>query len=151
MTSTEKDKRRAYSMTEIILGNAALIGWILLGAAACWLFNFFAALGFTALAGFLVYYKLGKKGCLSCYLCKTCTIGMGKLPDLFFAKNGTSNVNRKALTIFPFVYLLLSAVPVVLVSVSIGQELSAYKLVLLALLLLFSVYTGLVRRKNLFG
>ena len=107
MTTNESasKNRREYSMTQIILGNAAIIAWILLGTVACGLFNLLGALGFFALAAFLIYYELGKKGCLSCYLCKTCTIGMGKLPDFFFAKTGTFNVNRKALRLFPYVYI----------------------------------------------
>jgi hypothetical protein len=148
MAPKEKEKRM-YTKSEIIFGNLAIIIWILLGTAACWLFNVFGAVGFLALSGFLVYYELGKKGCLSCYYCKTCTIGMGKLPDVFFTKAGTENLNRKALKLFPYVYLLMAPVPTVLISVSIFQEYSVFKLTLLAALLAFSVFSGMIRRKIL--
>jgi hypothetical protein len=101
-------EKRDYTVSELILGNAAVITWIVLGSVACSLFNVFVGLGFFALTAFLVYYRIGKKGCLSCFYCKTCTIGFGKLFDVFFTKRGTENLNRKAMKLFPFVYLLLA-------------------------------------------
>ncbi len=142
--------KREYSKTEIVLGNITIIIWMLVGTAACWLFSPLAAVGFFGLAAFLVYYELGKKGCLNCYYCKICTIGMGKLPEFFFAKTGTANVNGKALKLFALVYVLLSVVPAALLFVSIAQEIATYKIALLILLLTFSVYTGIIRRKTLF-
>ncbi len=79
-------KKREYTKTELVFGNFAILVWILLGTAACWLIFSFGAIIFLAFAGFLVFYELGKKGCVSCFFCKTCTIGMGKLPELFFTK-----------------------------------------------------------------
>jgi len=61
-----------------------IILWIGLGAAALGLFNIFAAIGFFALTAFLIFFEIGKHGCVTCYYCKTCTIGMGKLPEFFF-------------------------------------------------------------------
>ncbi len=141
--------RREYSKSEFFLGNSAIIMWISLGAAAFGLYYPPISLAFFAIVAFLIFYELGKHGCVTCYYCKTCTIGMGKLPELFFMKGGTANVNRKALKLFPFVYVLLSLVPIPLVAFSIIQEMAISKVVLLAALLAFSFYTGIVRRKNL--
>ncbi len=138
-----------YSKKRLILGNLAIILWIGLGALSCTLFYPLAALLFFGLAAFLVFYELGKHGCVTCFYCKTCTIGMGKLPELFFGKNGTANVNRRALKVFPFVYLLLSAVPIILTVISFFEEATAYKATLLATILAFSLYTGIVRAKIL--
>ena len=132
-------KTKEYSKWELIFGNFAIIIWIVLGAFSCWLFYPLSAIGFFALAAFLVFFELGKHGCQTCYYCKTCTIGMGKLPELFFTKNGTANVNKKALKLFPFVYLFLSLVPLVLAVVSTLQDFSAFKFLLVTLLLLFSI------------
>jgi len=148
MAATEKPKR-VYTKPELFIGNGFVVAWILLGAVVCWIFNLFAAVGFLALAGFLVFYELGKKGCLSCYYCQTCTIGMGKLPDLFFTKTGMENLNRKARKLFPYVFLLLSVVPIALAIISIFLELSIFKLALLAALIVFSVVSGVARRKVL--
>jgi hypothetical protein len=143
--------RKEYSKSELYLGNLRNILGIALGALSCDLFYPLAALGFFALVVFLIFFELGKHGCVTCYYCKSCTVGMGKLPELFFRKGGTANVNRRALKLFPFVYLLLSALPAALLIVSLFQGMSLYKVALLAAVLAFSVYTGAVRRKTLLG
>ncbi len=140
--------RREYSKSEFFFGNSAIILWISLGAASVGLYYPLLSLAFFTLVAFLIFYELGKHGCVTCYYCKTCTIGVGKLPELFFRRGGTANVNRKALKLFPFVYILLSFVPVSLAAFSIIQEMTFSKVVLLALLLMFSLYTGIVRRKS---
>jgi hypothetical protein len=144
-------QKREYSKTELVLGNGAIFVWILVGAASCWLFSPLATIAFLALASFLVFYELGKKGCVSCFLCKTCTIGMGKLPDLFFTKTTLENlnINRKAVKLFPFVYLCLSVVPIVFTAVSMLMHYSIYSVMILIVLIGFSVFTGVIRRKML--
>jgi hypothetical protein len=146
---TAGSHRKDYSKAELILGNLAIILWIGLGALSCALFNPLTAVLFFGLATFLVFYELGKHGCVTCYYCKTCTIGIGKLPELFFREAGTANVNRRALRLFPFTYLLLSALPLTLIVISSFKETTVYKVVLLASILAFSVYTGIIRRKTL--
>lgn len=74
---------------------------------------------------------------------------MGKLPDLFFRQAGTANVNRRALRLFPFIYLILSMLPILLIVVSFFQRITMFKFALLAAILAFSVYTGIVRGKTL--
>lgn len=145
--------KREYTKSQLIFGNLAVAAWILLGAASCWLFSPFAALGFLALASFLVFYKLGKKGCVNCFWCKTCTIGMGKLSYLFYTKTSIEdlNINRKALKLFPYVYLLLSVVPIAITAVSIIQSFAVYSVVLLLVLVTLSVLTGSLRRNLLIG
>ena len=144
-------QKREYSKTELVLGNGAIFVWILFGAASCWLFSPFASIAFLALASFLVFYELGKKGCVSCFLCKTCTIGMGKLPDLFFTKETIENlnINKKGVKLFPFVYLCLSVVPIIFSAVSIFLHYTIFSAMILIVLIGFSVFTGIVRRKML--
>ena len=149
MTAEEGRYRKEYSKSELIFGNLAIILWIGLGALSCALFYPLSAILFFGVAAFLIFYELGKHGCVTCYYCKTCTIGIGKLPELFFKKAGTANVNRRALKLFPFTYLLLSALPIALIVISIFQETAVYKVVLLASVLAFSVYTGIIRRRVL--
>ncbi len=146
MENTQR-KTKDYSKSELIFGNLSIVLWILLGAYSCWLLYPLSSIVFIALASFLVFFELGKHGCQTCYYCKTCTIGIGKLPELFFRKAGTANVNKKAMKLFPYVYLLLSLVPIVLYVVSIMQTLAVLKILTLALLLSFSIYSGVIRRK----
>jgi hypothetical protein len=144
-------EKKDYATSELILGNAAVIAWIVLGTVACSLVNIFVGLVFFALSAFLVYYRLGKKGCLSCFYCKTCTIGFGKLFDLFFTKDGTENVNRKALKLFPYVYLLLAVVPIAFIVVSaLTQQFAILQLSLLVPIVVFSGFSAYARRRNLF-
>jgi hypothetical protein len=140
-------KTKDYSKSELIFGNLAIVLWILLGAYSCYLIYPLSAIGFAALASFLVFFELGKHGCQTCYLCKTCTIGIGKLPELFFRKAGTANVNKKAMKLFPLVFLLLSLVPIILFVISIIQTMTFLKILTLALLLSFSIYSGAIRKK----
>jgi hypothetical protein len=147
---TAAKEKREYTKTELYLGNLVVITWILVGATVCMLFNVFAGLAFAAVLGFLIYYEIGKKGCVSCFYCKTCTIGIGKMFDVFFTKRGKENVNRKALKLFPFVYVLISVVPIVLVLIAIAEQFTVLKLALLVGLLVFSTVSGLgVARRTL--
>jgi hypothetical protein len=142
-------KTKEYSKFELIFGNLAIILWIVSGAMSFWFFYPLVAIVFFISAAFLVFYELGKHGCSTCYYCKTCTIGMGKLPELFFAKGGTANVNKRAMKQFPFIYLLLSLVPLVFLVISILETFTIFKIAVLILLLIFSIYSGVVRRKNI--
>jgi hypothetical protein len=141
---------KEYSKFELIFGNLAIILWIVLGTISFWLFHPALAIVFFGLASFLVFYELGKHGCATCYYCKTCTIGIGKLPELFFARGGTANVNKRAMKQFPYIYLLLSLVPIVLIVVSMVETITILKISVLILLLVFSIYTGVIRRKSVF-
>ena len=141
--------KKSCSSAELILGNLAIIGWIGLGAVSCALFYPLCALTFFALSAFLIFFELGKHGCVTCYYCKTCTIGMGTLPELFFRKAGTVNVNKRALKLFPFTYLMLSALPLTLTVISLFQEITIYKVAMLTSVLAFSLYTGMNRRQTL--
>jgi hypothetical protein len=151
MAENTGQNRNDYSKTELFFGNLIIILWIGLGALSCALFYPLTAVLFFGLAAFLVFYELGKHGCVTCYYCKTCTIGMGKLPGLFFRQAGTANVNRRALKLFPMVYLLLSALPMKLIIISFFQKVALYNAVLLAAVLGFSVYSGIIRRQTLRG
>ena len=120
-----------------------------LGAISWGILYFLAGVGYFALLAFLIFFEIGKHGCVTCYYCKTCTIGMGKLPEFFFKPEGTANVNRNAQKIFRLVFILLSFVPISLIVFSIVQEPVFYKIILLAATLVFSLYSGIVRRRTL--
>lgn len=150
MTQTPDSRnQKYYPMPELLLGNLAIAVWIILGSLSFAIYYPLAAIPFIALTAFLVFYKIGKKGCVTCYYCKNCTIGMGKLPSLFFKPEKTANVNVKALKLFPWAFLLMSVVPVVLIAVSLFQEVTAFRVTLLAAVLAFSLYSGFVKRQTL--
>ena len=139
---------KEYSFFELVFGNLVIVLWISLGAISLGLFNSIAATGYFLIVAFLIFYEIGKHGCVTCYYCKTCTIGMGKLPELFFKKKGKANVNKAAMRLFPFAYVLLSLLPIAVVVYSIVQELMILKVVLLAAVLAFSFATGAARLRH---
>ena len=53
------------------------------------------------------------------------------------------------MNLFPFVYLLLSLIPIVLNVVSIIQAVTALKIIAQTMLLSISLYTGAIRRKSM--
>ena len=56
-------------------------------------------------------------------------------------------MNKKALKLFPYVYLLLVAIPLAFTTVSIVQEVALYNLLSFVALVAFSVLTIINRRK----
>jgi hypothetical protein len=118
-----------------------------LGAISCWFFNPLVGWLFLVLALVLVFVILRRLGCNSCYYCKTCTMGFGKLSDLFFGTGTMAGVNSSVRLRLVFVYGLLSIVPLAFLAVSIMQEFAASKIVALLLLLILLFYSG-TRRKS---
>ena len=59
--ATAKKEKIEYTKPQLILGNLAIVVWVLFGTATVWLFNPFAALGFFALSGFLISMNWEKK------------------------------------------------------------------------------------------
>jgi hypothetical protein len=137
-----------YSLFELVFGNLAIIIWISLGAISLGFFNLFASVAYFLIVAFLIFFEIGKHGCVTCYYCKTCTIGIGKLPEFFFRKKGAANVNKAALRLFPIVYALLCVLPGVLIIYSLVQELTIFKMSLLIVILVFSLTTGAARYRN---
>jgi hypothetical protein len=148
---TQTDNRKYYSTSGLLLGNLIVIVWVGLATLSCALFNLWVAFLYLVAVAFLIFYVMGKKGCVTCYYCKNCTIGMGKLPYLFFRRGGTANVNKRALRVFAINYWLLSALPILLIAYSLYQEFTVLKVALLVGILVFSVYTGVLRWRTLAG
>jgi hypothetical protein len=71
MTESNSQNRKNYSLAELILGNGVIVLWIILGALSCALFYPLSGVLFFGVAAFLVFYELGKHGCVTCYFCKT--------------------------------------------------------------------------------
>jgi hypothetical protein len=147
--TADSRNQKYYAMPELLLGNLMIAVWILLSSLSFAIYYPLAAIPFIAVTAFLVFYKIGKKGCVTCYYCKNCTIGMGKLPSLFFKRERTANLNVKALKLFPWTFLLMSAVPVVLIVVSLFQEVTIFRVGLLCAVLAFSAYSGFTKRETL--
>jgi len=131
-----------YSKNLLTFGSFNIALWIVLSAVACWFFNQFLGFLFHISALILIFAILRRHGCSSCYYCKTCTMGFGKLADLFFGSNSMAGVNSSRSLKIIFVYGLLGAVPIGFLVVSFMQEFAVTKIAVLAFLLFFLLYSG---------
>jgi hypothetical protein len=141
------NEAKEYSKTLLTLGNLAIALWIVLSTIACWFFNPILGWLFLVSAFILVFAILRRLGCSSCYYCKSCTMGFGKLADLFFGSGYMAGVNSSLSLKIVFVYGLLGIVPIAFLVVSIMQEVAVTKIAVLAVLLLLLFYSG-SRRKH---
>jgi hypothetical protein len=123
----------------LVLGNLMLVAWVFIAFGGIWFYNqvfSYLLLVFTVAMIFLILRRLG---CSSCYYCKTCTSGFGRLAGAFFGTGYTkkgSVGNRTGL--LSFIYFLLFPLPVALLALSLSTEVSVLKILVLALLLVIS-------------
>lgn len=140
------NEAKEYSKTLLKVSNLAIALWIVLSTVACWFFNPIIGWLFLISAFILIFAILRRLGCSSCYYCKTCTMGFGKLADLFFGSGYMAGVNSSLTLKIIFVHILLGIIPIAFLAVSILQEFAATKIAVLALLLTLLFYSG-SRRK----
>jgi hypothetical protein len=138
--------KRDYSKTLLILGNLGIALWIVLGAIACWFFNPLLGWLFLVSAFMLVFAILRRLGCNSCYYCKSCTSGFGKLADLFFGSGYMAGVKSSTGLKAFFVYGLLGLVPMGFLAVSVVQDFALTKIAVLVFLLLLLLSSGVSKK-----
>ena len=136
------NEAKEYSKTLLTLGNLAIALWIVMSAIACWFFNPLLGWFFLVSAFIMVFVILRRLGCISCYYCKSCTMGFGKLADLLFGSGHMAGVNSSIRLKIVFVYGLLGLVPLIFLAVSIMQEFAIVKIGVLAFLLFLLLYSG---------
>ncbi len=144
--NTISNEAKAYSKGLLTAGNLGIALWVMLGAVACGFFNSILGWLFLVSAFALIFVILRRLGCSSCYYCKSCTMGFGKLADLFFGQGYMAGVNSSLTLKIIFVYILLGIIPIAFLTVSILQEFAVTKIAVLALLLVLLFYSG-SRRK----
>jgi hypothetical protein len=140
--STISNEAKEYSKALLTVGNLGIALWIMLGAVACWFFNPLTGLLFLVAAVALIFAVLRRMGCSSCYYCKSCTMGFGKLADLFFGEGYMAGVKSSLTLKIIFVYILLGVIPIAFITVSVLQDFAATKIAVLALLLVLLLYSG---------
>ena len=143
-----KEDKREYSEKRAVLGNLGLLLWILLGTVAVWFYSPLGAWFFLFFALFAVYGVVRKRLCKSCAYCKACTEGWGKLAELMFGKAELGGLSaRSLLGLIVFVNVLLTIVPAAFDVVSDLQVYVEFKIAVLSLLVLFSIFSGTSKRK----
>jgi hypothetical protein len=146
-----EDGLEQHPLGRIIIGNLAMLIWFTLGTLACWYFYPIFGFVYLVVALILVYVVLRKLVCVNCYYFdKWCGIGWGKLSALMFKKGNFEKFPTSiGLKLAPATYGLLMIVPLILLIVSIIQGFSWYKIIVLVLLLIISLYNGRLGRKVL--
>jgi len=94
------------------LGNFGLLLWVFLASASVTFYNQLYGWLYLIFLFVTVYAILRRLGCSSCYLCKDCTSGFGRLAGIFFGKGYVKKQsvgNRLGWVIV--VYVLLLPVP----------------------------------------
>ena len=132
----------------VIFGNLGLFVWIILDTIAFLLFNITDGAVFLVVTLVLVYGLLNLLGCLRpCYNCIKCTHGMGRLAALYFGKRIFKDYkyNYKLPTAI-FFTLFIGAFPAAFALYSAIQDFTVVKAAVFAVLLAFTVYSGLTWR-----
>ncbi len=131
-----------FSRRLLIGGNLLVLAWILLAFLSVLFYNQWAGWLLFLFDAFMVYAILRRLGCSSCYACKTCTSGFGRIAGAFYG-TGTTKVgsvgNRKGL--LAFIYVLLFPLPAGLLGASLMQEFTLVKVLVLLCLCAVSAFS----------
>ena len=132
----------------VIVGNLAVALWIVLDIIGFLLFNLVAGIVLLLVVVIGIYGILKFLGCLRpCYNCKKCTFGMGRIAVLYFGKRSLKDYSKTyGLPVALFFYILLGPFPAAVSLFSTVESFAILKVVVLATLLLISVYSALTWR-----
>jgi len=131
-----------------VLGNLAVVLWIVLDTIAFLLFNLAAGVVFLLAALIGIYGVLKFLGCMRpCYQCKKCTYGLGRLSALYFGKRSLKDYKQTyGIGTAIFFYSLLGPFPAAILLTSTIQAFTALKIVVLISLFMVSLYSALTWR-----
>jgi len=126
----------------LVWGNIGLLAWVFLAFFSVLFYNFLYGWLYLVFLAFMVYAVLRRIGCSSCYKCKACTSGFGRLAGVFFGKGYVKKESvGNRFGVVAFVYFLLVVFPTVLLSISLLNMFSYVKVMVLACLLALAVYS----------
>jgi hypothetical protein len=90
----------------------------------------------------IIYLFLRRLGCSSCYKCKACTSGFGRLAGVFFGKGYVKKESvGNRFGIIAFVYFLLLPLPAAVLVFSLSEVFSFLKVSVLVFLLAVALYS----------
>ncbi len=141
---------KEYSKATIFQGNLLMILWVFLGTISCRIFCPLTGWIYLLFAIIMIGIILRKLLCTNCcYYNRWCCLGWGKLSTLFFKVGNIEKFKDSyGQKLAPFIYGLLTVIPLVFLLVSIFKEFVFFKLMILILLLLVSIYSGSINRKK---
>lgn len=139
-----------YPKSGIVLANLGFTLLIAVGTVACWFLQPLVAWVYLAAAVIMTGFVMRKIVCTNCYYYgRWCCMGWGKLSALLFKKGNIDRFRRSAgIRIAPAFYVLLVLVPLIMVIITLVQEFTVPKIVVLVILLLISIYSMFLSRKR---
>ena len=136
------EEKLEFTRKLLVLGNLALLAWVFLVFISVLLYTWLYSWLYLILSAFMVYAVLRRIGCGSCYQCKTCTSGFGRLAGVFFGRGFVKKASvGNRIGVIAFIYFLLLPLPATLLSISLVNAFSFVKVLVLVCLLAVSVYS----------
>jgi len=136
------EEKLEFTRKFLVTGNLGLLTWVFLAFFSIFFYNQIAGWLYLLLLAFLIYAILRRIGCSSCYKCKTCTSGFGRLSGAFFGRGfikKESVGNRLGFIIF--IYALLFPLPLATLALSLSNTFSYEKITVLICLLIVALYS----------
>ena len=136
------EEKLEFTRPLLVLGNLGLLAWVFLACFGILFYNQIYGWLYLFLEVIVIYLILRRLGCSSCYKCKSCTSGFGRLAGAFFGKGYVKKEsvgNRLGLIVF--IYFLLFPLPTTILFFSLSETFSILKLVVLVCLLAIATYS----------
>ena len=136
------DEKIEFTRQFIILGNLALLFWVFLAFFVVLFYAPLYSLLYLIFGAIIIYAILRRLGCSSCYKCKACTSGFGRLAGDFFGKGFIKKESvGNRIGLIGFVYFLLLPLPAALSILSLLQAFSVLKVLVMVCLLAVAAYS----------
>lgn len=150
MEDAKTDATLEFPRNFAIAGNIALAVWLALDTLAFLLYDIAVGVVYLLVALIAIYGVLKFLGCLRpCYNCKKCTFGLGRLAALYFGKRSLKDYKSTYhLPTALFFYAFVGPFPAAFSIISIVQTFTVAKVVVAALVLAFTVFSGLTWLKT---
>ncbi len=144
------DSEKIVATKSLLLSGTSLLSiWVVLGTLSIYLINPLFGWLFLGFSAFAVLIIIRRLLCNSCYYCKSCTKGFAKLSKLTLGSKHIPGISKgSTIGMATTMYAILTVIPS---AVLINSMLSAYNpvsILLLAAILLVTVYTLVVRAKG---
>ena len=136
------EQKLEFSRRLLYLGNLGLVAWVFLAFFNVFFYTHLYSWLYLAVLALVIFALLRRMGCSSCYACKTCTSGFGRLAGAFFGRGFVKkeSVGNRVAAV-GFVYFLLLPLPVALLSLSFLTSFSYLKILVLACTLALAAFS----------
>ncbi len=136
------EEKLEFTRPLLVLGNLGVLAWVFLAAFGVIFYNQIYGWAYLLLEAVVIYLVLRRLGCSSCYQCKTCTSGFGRIAGAFFGKRYVKRESvGNRLGFIAFIYFLLLPLPAAFLLVSLTQAFSILKVLVLICLLAIAAYS----------